>query len=1068
VHLAKSHVVLIVLGLTYGSSVCAKFGDRVSLDIPQQPLELALNEFARQSGLQILFEPDSVTQHRLSPRLHGDFQIGAGLAELLAESGLKFKLVNEKTVAIRREASVAATEVSSRNQEIQRLVEGDEPGPGDPDHPKTTSGGSHAALPEILVTGTKSINVDIRRSEDDIQPYTVISREVIENSGAKDVGELLRKNLPVNTSLSNNSVNGGMFGNTTDIDLRGLGSNQTLILIDGRQAASFNASGVLAQPDLNSIPLAAIERVEVLPVSASGIYGGRATGGVVNVVLKHDYSGFGTSFSYSNPFKSSASTSRLDFSGGTSFANGASNLQVSGSFTDSNPLLGRDRDFYRRAEQMVLDNNPSFVYSSTSPPLGATTNISSVSQLVVVPAGTPGATCSASTCFARSFPTLRLKPQYGGVSIGSYFTAVPEGYGGAASDGAAALRQSAGKYNLTLPDTAQPQGGLNRALLTDTISKSIRATFRQELSPSVTAFLDVNGSKMSGEYLSNDISSSYTVSRSAPNNPFDQNIRITTPALGADRARRSSVENYGGVLGAIWRLPWKTWQLELDYTRQRVKLRHSEATGDITDDAFDGINSGDIDVLQNKTPVNFGDLATSDYELISTSTDLRDVAVRAGGEIFTLPAGGVSLSVVLERQKTALGDYRDFVPPSVENVYPARSQRADSAYSEIRVPIFGSKNAVRGIELLEAQVAGRYDRYKSDTTNAIVLIDGVQNGTLKRATNEFSSGVPTTFGVRYAPLSDVMFRASYGEGFLAPQLTQLVPGTDQIFRQGLGATILDPKRGNTPITTSVTVLTGGNSDLRPEDSISRSFGVVLKPRILQGSRFSFDRTRINKTNNIGALTTSDAILNEQYIPGAVTRAAPQGDGFAVGPITAVNTRYLNLNKQAVEANDFAVGYSITGNLGTVDLSAAATEQLHYRQQITPSSPETERVGVQYLPRWLASSSVTWSRKNWFLNWSAQYLGAYWYLDNHTVDPNYADAKAPSAVYHDFSASYRLSHPAGSTWGLSQLSSVEVVLGINNVFDRQPRVQFSALSSNGFDPRVDPRLRSYFATLRVAY
>jgi outer membrane cobalamin receptor len=96
------------------------------------------------------------------------------------------------------------------------------------------------------------------------------------------------------------------MGASSSINLRGLGSLQTLILINGMRTANFANRGATFQPDVNGIPLAAIDRVEVLPGSASAIYGGTAVGGVVNVILKRSYTGDRVSSSYQNTFDTDA------------------------------------------------------------------------------------------------------------------------------------------------------------------------------------------------------------------------------------------------------------------------------------------------------------------------------------------------------------------------------------------------------------------------------------------------------------------------------------------------------------------------------------------------------------------------------------------------------------------------------------------------------------------------------------------------------------------------------------------------------------------------------------------
>ncbi len=150
-------------------------------------------------------------------------------------------------------------------------------------------------------------NMDIPRGIIDVQAYYIIGADEIENSGKTDLDDVLRDSLTQNSVMETNaqvdlSALTAQMGASSSIDLRGLGSSQTLILINGTRTANFVNRRATFQPDVNGIPLAAIDRVEVLPGSASAIYGGTAVGGVVNVILKRSYTGGQVSTSYQNTF----------------------------------------------------------------------------------------------------------------------------------------------------------------------------------------------------------------------------------------------------------------------------------------------------------------------------------------------------------------------------------------------------------------------------------------------------------------------------------------------------------------------------------------------------------------------------------------------------------------------------------------------------------------------------------------------------------------------------------------------------------------------------------------------
>ena len=138
---------------------------------------------------------------------------------------------------------------------------------------------SPQALPEVLVRGKRSLDVDIRRSRDDIQPYVVFDAEQIARSSAQNIEDFLQSHLPMNAQQTTTSQIGPQTQAVGRIDLRGLGTEQTLILVDGRRLPSISTGDSFGQPNINGISLSQVERIEILPATASGIYGGGATGG---------------------------------------------------------------------------------------------------------------------------------------------------------------------------------------------------------------------------------------------------------------------------------------------------------------------------------------------------------------------------------------------------------------------------------------------------------------------------------------------------------------------------------------------------------------------------------------------------------------------------------------------------------------------------------------------------------------------------------------------------------------------------------------------------------------------
>jgi hypothetical protein len=245
-----------------------------SIDISAGPLQGALAEFSRQSGLQILFQAEAVRGVSAAAVI-GSITPTAALSALLGDTGLTFEFVNSRTVAIR---SVAKSE-TGRVQLYLSFAQDIEPPCAEAASARQTAAAlARLAIPEVLIHGTSSRNVDIERTQDDVQPYVVLSRESVEGSRANNVEEyanLLRLRSLHATDASR------------AVSIRGVvASGEPLILVNGRRV-SDRGSWSYGLHDLNGIPPAAVDRIEILPSTAPR--GGVATGGVVNFVLAKDY-----------------------------------------------------------------------------------------------------------------------------------------------------------------------------------------------------------------------------------------------------------------------------------------------------------------------------------------------------------------------------------------------------------------------------------------------------------------------------------------------------------------------------------------------------------------------------------------------------------------------------------------------------------------------------------------------------------------------------------------------------------------------------------------------------------
>jgi iron complex outermembrane recepter protein len=339
------------------------------LNIPREPLDRALKQFAEQTGLQVARFSDVAEGSSEAGPVVGHFTTEEALQSLLAGSGLSYRILRHRTIAIVRTqpdgsagaggSLPAAGETQQRDdQKAQRsfsdppfLMAQADKGPaagtaaGEPAEANLPSGStkqSTSVLQEVIVTGTHIRGVAAT------SPTVVISREDIERSGYSTVGDLIRS-LPDNFGGGNNPQT--LIGSAPGIDnaspsggsapnLRGLGSGSTLTLVDGHRLAAETINGAI---DASMIPLSAIDHIDVVEDGASAIYGSDAVGGVVNIVLKKNFNGAQTTLLGGGTADGGATERNVNQLLGKSWGSGG--LIFNYEYDETTPVLAAERDF---------------------------------------------------------------------------------------------------------------------------------------------------------------------------------------------------------------------------------------------------------------------------------------------------------------------------------------------------------------------------------------------------------------------------------------------------------------------------------------------------------------------------------------------------------------------------------------------------------------------------------------------------------------------------------------------------------------------------------------------------
>ena len=323
-------------------------------DIEQQSLKSALTEFARQSDREILYSTEVVADKE-APSVEGIYEPEDALVLLLADTGLDYSVTASETFLVNE----GRGDRYSGNAKLAPMLTAQNQTNSPP---ATTSeerrdeesiASSDLALPleEIVVTGT-----NIRGAENPASPVVIIGRQDIERSGFSNTADFVRS-LPQNFSgpestLAIGGVNGGSGFNTADgssLNLRGLGSDSSLVLLNGRRLAAGGRGNFV---DVSMIPLSAIERVEIVTDGSSAIYGSDAVGGVVNFVLRKDYEGAEARVRYGTSTSGGLDEVRAGLTIGKSWGRGSALIGYE--FLDQDELNSADRDFSESAEDVFF------------------------------------------------------------------------------------------------------------------------------------------------------------------------------------------------------------------------------------------------------------------------------------------------------------------------------------------------------------------------------------------------------------------------------------------------------------------------------------------------------------------------------------------------------------------------------------------------------------------------------------------------------------------------------------------------------------------------------------------
>jgi iron complex outermembrane receptor protein len=893
-------------------------------------------------------------------------------------------------------------------------------------------------IERVVVTGSSIKRIDGETA----LPVQVMKREEIERTGATSTEELVKSLSSLSsqgssTTVANASGYGG--GSIATVSLRGLGGARTLVLVNGRRVAVYGGgSGGSAgsSVDVNSIPLSAIERVEVLKDGASAVYGSDAIAGVVNFILRKDYTGVEASATYGQTHDHRARDRKATILAGFgNFAEQGWNLTGSVSVQNTDPLMGMDRDYARRlnvAEKNDVTSSIAFPANVVIAKNGALGNpaLPNCGPYSVVSPFTP------TRCSYDNSPFVSLQPHFEKASL------MANGRLRLTGDAEAYFEAGYTKNKITSTTQQVPLAYNAITTATNPYVPAYQALIAQY--PGMAAKYPSLGR---GGFILVPSSPYYPAAFAAANGltglPLLLNYRDVANGQRNTRDVSENARLVEGVRGNFF-----GWDMDSAFLYSQSKVHEELLSGYAQYSRVLPIfNSGVINPFGDTTDKSALD-AVRNAEFRGTSysskTSTTSIDIKGSREIYNLPAGAVGLALGAELRREKF-EYNPSVAIQTGdiaglggNAFPVVGARnVGSVYAETSIPI---------LKHLDADAAIRYDNYQ-----------GVGHTVNPKAS------------VRWQPMESLLLRSAVGKGFRAPSLTDLyTPQATSITGNGTRDYLRCPNLATgapRDCNFQFTTITGGNPNLKPEKSTSITAGIMWEP--VKNASIALDAFRVNLKDAIvvGGLSANYFMANaarEQLYAQFINRGPNDGNAAGVGPIESITQTNANLFKTQVAGVDVDAMYRLRLDGGNrLNLRLSGTYMAKYDVQgpdgsYTSSLDQALSASGGVVLRWKHNASATWENGAYSATLLQNYQKAYTdVLGNMTgATPRKVDAYTT----YDLQLAY------------TGVKHTKLALGIKNLFDRDP--PYTNLTSNflgGYDVSYgDPRGRYIYVTATYAY
>lgn len=867
-----------------------------------------------------------------------------------------------------------------------------------------------AKLEKIEVTGSSIKQIQGETA----LPVLVITREDIQRAGTTNVEELLR-NISTNSSggsssVANTGAGGGQGGGSSAslVSMRGLGSARTLVLINGRRTAP---SGGTSAIDISTIPLAAIERVEVLRDGASAVYGSDAVAGVINFILRKDFTGRELSATIGTPTRSGGGddTKISLHMGFGDLGKDRYNVNFGAGYQKVKPIFGADRSSFASnlnvGEQLDRTSNTAFPANIVLP-----------SNLALRSANYPNcgpfslvSPLNLGICRYDNSPYVAIQPlseQVNALAMGRYsFSDALEAY-------------AEGNYTKNKTTNTIQHVLINGSALTAT--HPYTTTLRNLINTQYSAFPSLQRFIGAAYSLLPTTSPYYPTAFAAANGLAGQPLVLQFRSVPTGvRVTEDVTDNARFVAGL--RGSFMGWEYDTAYFYAKNKIEENLVDGwPLFNTYLPLLNTGVINPFGTTTdPAALAAAKATIYKgnwFINT-TSVSSIDAKATRELYMLPAGMINLAIGGEVRKEKL----DLAPSQANKDFlvagfggagvPVKADRqVKSAFAEVNVPI---------LKQLEANVAVRYDNYEN----------------VGKTTNP-------KYSIRWQPDTRLLLRASRGDGFRAPTLNDLYAPTSfgittngqrDLLRCPLGGPTTDIDCSNQFVTVN-----GGNLKLKPETSHSTTFGFVFEPLKEVSVGVDYFKLNVSEVIRNGGVPVATILANPSQYASLIQRGPPDNTG--VGRITGILQGLTNLGRVNVEGYDLdlRVRPLITPEQKVTLRLNGTYFQKYETQNLDGSFSSAINVASSSVPgvilRWRHVASATYETGPWSATLTQNYQNPY----NDTRTSLQAATVplrevAPYETY-DLQAAY-----AG-------FKSLRIVVGIRNLVDRDPPY---ANSGSGF-------------------